>query len=228
MASPKDFLDSLNQFKGAIDTDKVPKQNFNAIRPTLAEETFTKEIIMTKSSAAAGLCDWIINITCYYDIVVSVEPKKIKVAAAQAQLAEANAKKQGMEDLVAELTLKLSGLMEAYNAAMDAKNKAEAEAALSAKRLDSANRLVGALGSESERWNNSIVQLTQDIEVVIGDVLIASSFVSYVGPFNRKFRERIVKENFVAFFVKNQIPFSTTATPLSILTTDAQKALWNS
>jgi dynein heavy chain len=48
---------------------------------------------MTKSSAAAGLCDWIINITCYYDIVVSVEPKKIKVAAAQAQLAEANAKK---------------------------------------------------------------------------------------------------------------------------------------
>lgn len=133
-----------------------------------------------------------------------------------------------MEDLVAELTLKLSGLMEAYNAAMDAKNKAEAEAALSAKRLDSANRLVGALGSESERWNNSIVQLTQDIEVVIGDVLIASSFVSYVGPFNRKFRERIVKENFVAFFVKNQIPFSTTATPLSILTTDAQKALWNS
>jgi dynein heavy chain len=108
-----------------------------------------------------------------------------------------------MEDLVAELTLKLSGLMEAYNAAMDAKNKAEAEAALSAKRLDSANRLVGALGSESERWNNSIVQLTQDIEVVIGDVLIASSFVSYVGPFNRKFRERIVKENFVAFFIKN-------------------------
>jgi len=68
---------------------------------------------------------------------------------------------------------------------MDDKNKAESDAARCAKRLDSANRLVAALGSESERWNNSIIQLTQDLEYVIGDVLLASSFVSYVGPFSK-------------------------------------------
>lgn len=83
MSSPQAFLDSLNGFKAYVDGDKVPKQNFDAIRPTLKEETFTPEIIKTKSAAAAGLCDWIINITCYYDVVVSVEPKKLKVAEAQ-------------------------------------------------------------------------------------------------------------------------------------------------
>ena len=108
MANPQAFLDSLNAFKGSVDADKVPKQNFNAIRSTLEEETFTPEIIKTKSSAAAGLCDWIINITCYYDVVVSVEPKKAKVAAAQEQLAAANAKKQEMESKVADLTAKLA------------------------------------------------------------------------------------------------------------------------
>lgn len=90
-----------------------------------------------------------------------------------------------MENLVAELTAKLNILMTAYNKAMDEKNKAEAEAARCAKRLDSANRLVGALGSNTELWNNAIIQLTNDIDVVIGDVLIASSFVSYVGPFSK-------------------------------------------
>lgn len=50
--------------------------------------------------------------------------------------------------------------MTAYNKAMDEKNKAEAEAARCAKRLDSANRLVGALGSNTELWNNAIIQLT--------------------------------------------------------------------
>jgi dynein heavy chain len=55
-------------------------------------------MIKTKSSAAAGLCDWIINITCYYDVVVSVEPKKAKVAAAQQSLSDANAKKELMEN----------------------------------------------------------------------------------------------------------------------------------
>lgn len=132
-----------------------------------------------------------------------------------------------MEQTVAELTAKLEILMTAYKKAMDEKNAAEAEAARCAKRLDSANRLVGALGSESERWNNAIIQLTADIEVVIGDVLLASSFVSYVGPFSKRFRERIIKENFVTFFQKNGIPFSANSSPLQILTTEAQKAQWN-
>lgn len=44
------------------------------------------ENIQKKSSAAGGLADWIINITAYYDVVISVEPKKLAVAEAQATL----------------------------------------------------------------------------------------------------------------------------------------------
>jgi len=58
-------------------------------------------------------------------------------------------------------------------------------------------------------------------------VLLASSFVSYVGPFSKKFRERIIKENFIVFFTKNAIPCSPNSSPLMILTNDAQKAEWN-
>lgn len=227
MANPQTFLDGLNGFKAFVDADKVPKQNFDAIRNTIKEETFTPELIKTKSSAAAGLCDWILNITSYYDIVVSVEPKKLKVAAAKEELAAANAKKAEMEAKVADLTEKLAILQADYQSAVDAKNKAEADAAKCEKKLDSANRLVAALGSESDRWNAAIIQLTQDLEYVIGDVLLASSFVSYVGPFSKKFREKIIKENFIVFFQKNSIPASPNSSPLSILTTEAQKAEWN-
>jgi len=226
-ANPGQFLAGLNAFKGEIDADKVKKENFAAIRETLARDDFNKETIATKSSAAAGLCDWIINITVYYDVVVSVEPKKAKVAAAKEELAAANAKKETMEKMVEELTAKLAILQADFQKAMDEKNKAEAEAARCAKRLDSANRLVNALGSESERWNNAIVQLGQDLECVIGDVLLASSFVSYVGPFSKQFRERIINENFIKFFKDNAIPASPNPQPLVILTNDAQKAEWN-
>lgn len=94
MKDPKKFLDSLNAYKDAIDSDKVPANNFKQIRDTLALETFTPEIIATKSSAAAGVCDWIRNITSYYDVFVSVEPKKAAVAEAKATLAAANEKKE--------------------------------------------------------------------------------------------------------------------------------------
>jgi dynein heavy chain len=76
MKDPKTFLETLLGYQGAIDGDRVPDNNFKAIRPTLALESFTPENIATKSSAAAGVCEWIINITKYYDVFVSVEPKK--------------------------------------------------------------------------------------------------------------------------------------------------------
>jgi dynein heavy chain len=37
---------------------------------------------MKSSPAASGLCDWIINITMYFDVVISVEPKKLAVKEA--------------------------------------------------------------------------------------------------------------------------------------------------
>jgi dynein heavy chain len=86
----------------------VPPNNFKAIRPALSDPNFTPAIIKTKSSAAGGLCDWILNITAYYDVFVSVEPKKAAVRAANQRLSEANAKKEEMDTLVAKLTAELN------------------------------------------------------------------------------------------------------------------------
>ena len=44
------------------------------------------------------------------------------------------------------------------------------------------------IGSEKERWAKSIIQLEAQVELIVGDVVMASSFVSYAGPFNKKFR----------------------------------------
>jgi dynein heavy chain len=143
----------------------------------------------TKSGAAAGVCNWIININLYYDVVVNTEPKRLSVEKAKVDLAEATLIKETMETLVAELQARLDVLMKAYQDAMDKKQGAEDEAARCERRLSLANRLVSALGSEKGRWSDAIVKYTEEIEVVHGDVLLASSFVSYVGPFNKFFRD---------------------------------------
>jgi dynein heavy chain len=110
---------------------------------------------------------------------------------------------------------------------MDEKNAAEAEASKCARRLDSAQRLVNALGSESERWNQAIIDLGEKIFVITGDVLMTSAFVSYVGPFNKKFRDLIMNDKFMTFFKKMKIPISADPNPLNILTDEAQVAEWN-
>ena len=67
----------------------------------------------------------------------------------------------------------------------------------------------------------------EKLSVIIGDVLLASAFVSYVGPFNKKFRDMIVNERFLDFFKRNRIPMSPDPNPLIILTDEATVAEWN-
>jgi len=87
--------------------------------------------------------------------------------------------------------------------------------------MDLATRLVGALGSELDRWQQSIIDLSEYMKVVIGDVLLASAFVSYVGPFNKKLRDEIIYDNFVGYCRNNGVPMSPTPNPLTVLSDEA-------
>jgi hypothetical protein len=69
---------------------KVAKKTVEACRSYLELPHFNKEVIFNKSRAAAGLCEWAINIVKYYDVVSEVEPKRQELAAANAKLHEAN------------------------------------------------------------------------------------------------------------------------------------------
>lgn len=185
MGNPGAFLDELMNFKPKVDDDKVPAKNFNAIRDTLAKEDFNPEDIAKKSGAAGGLCDWIINITAYYDVVVSVEPLRNAVREGNEKLAAANAKKAEVDALVEKLNSELQVLLDSFNAAMKEKNDAIAAAEKCELKMSLATRLVSALGSEQDRWAQSIIDIGELMKVIIGDVLLASAFVSYVGPFNK-------------------------------------------
>ena len=72
----KGFVEVLKTFKDVSDSGGVPDINWREVRPYLKLEHFTFETILGKNSAAAGLCNWVINITIYRDIVVTVEPKR--------------------------------------------------------------------------------------------------------------------------------------------------------
>ena len=90
-----------------------------------------------------------------------------------------------------------------------------------------AQRLIAALGSENERWAQSIVGLDEQLKVIVGDVLLASAFVSYAGPFNKSFRDLMIKEDFAKYFVANKIPMSAAMDPVRLLTDESTAAKWN-
>ena len=59
-----------------------------------------------------------------------------------------------------------------------------------------------------------------------GDCAIASSFVSYLGPFNREFRELLLARNFVAGCASLGIPCTRDLRITAFLVDDAEVGQW--
>lgn len=140
---------------------------------------------------------------------------------------EATIKLNQIEEVVRKLNEELAKLTNDFDKAVAEKNAAIKEAERCARRLNLAQRLVTALASENDRWAQSIVELDQQLLLIVGDVLIASSFVSYAGPFNKKFREIMIKEKFMEYVQTNKIPTSSNPMPVKLLTDESTIAQWN-
>jgi dynein heavy chain len=130
--------------------------------------------------------------------------------------------------IVRALQEKLAIVQAEYDGAMKLKADAEAEAKFYSDRLDLATRLLTALGSENERWGGIIIDIQKDIDVIVGNVLMASAFISYIGPFSKTMRDQLVQKEFLPFMQEMKIPMSAIADPIALLTDEATKAKWNS
>ena len=224
------FMADLGAFRERIDAGGVPKQNFKNIRPLLEKEWFNVDAMRAKSAVAAGLCEWVLNITEYYDLNENAEPVRQAAQRAEAELASAiEAKERALaksaraESQVRELTI-------AYEAALSEKDAVIAEGELCARKLTFAQRLMASLGSEGERWRGAIISLNDDYEKLVGDALLAAAFVSYAGCFNKRFRQMLVGGTFLPYLQapKREVQMSDSADPLSVLTTDAEVMQWSS
>lgn len=82
------------------------------------------------------------------------------------------------------------------------------------------------------RWAESVERLNQERLVLVGDVLLASAFISYIGPFTKRYRDQLISQKWMPFLRKaaggESIPMSSAANPLLILTNDAEMAKWAS
>jgi dynein heavy chain len=71
---------------------------------------FTYETMLKKSSAAANLANWVINVVKYNDIYVVVEPLKLSAEASGAEAAQKSEELRVVQERVAEIVAKVNAL----------------------------------------------------------------------------------------------------------------------
>lgn len=93
-----------------------------------------------------------------------------------------------VKERVRVLNEKVDGLKRLLADAEDQKAAVEADALNCENKLSAAIKLVNGLSGENKRWLNTVKQLKGQTLTIIGDALLASAFVSYIGAFTSKFR----------------------------------------
>jgi len=73
--------------------------------------------------------------------------------------------------------------------------------------MNNATMLIDGLSGERIRWTEAMKGFEAEIGRLVGDVLLATGFLSYSGPFNQEFRNQIMK-NWKKEMLKKRIPFS--------------------
>lgn len=211
------------------DKENIHENCRKAIQVYLTDKEFNPELISAKSSAAAGLCAWVINIMKFYEVFCEVEPKRIALNQANAELAAAQDKLAVIQNKITELEKSLAKLTNEFEEATNAKMKCQAEADATNKTIVLANRLVGGLASENVRWAESISGLKKQEITLPGDTLLITSFVSYLGCFTKSYRLDLINKHWINYLnsVKEIIPISEGLDPLTLLTDDASIAEWN-
>lgn len=202
LGDPK-FLNRLMEYdKDNIDASIVAK-----VSQFTLKDTFQPDVVKKASVAAAGLCKWVHAMISYDKVAKVVAPKKAALAQANSDLAAAmDLLKAKQADLQAVLD-NVAKLKEELQETMDFKDSLEKQVSDCATKLERASQLIGGLGGEKTRWTQFVADLTKALENAVGDVLLSSGVVAYLGPFTRFYRENCITE-WVSLLDKMSIPSS--------------------
>ena len=149
-----------------------------------------------------------------------LEVKTVALQEAQSKLAEAKGQLDEVNAVKAELRAR-------YDGEVAKKQELADQAAKTRKKMDQANRLINSLQDNKVRWMVSRDQFQATKMQLVGDVAKACAFVSYCGPFNSHFRNKLINDYFGSDLLERQIPLSQDMEMTNFLVNQATVGEWS-
>lgn len=190
LLSDTKFMQRLEKY----DKDNIPDEVIAKVRPFVTNPDFSPSKIANASKAAEGFCKWVIAMECYDRVVKQVAPKRqaLKEAKEKQSNAEEALKRKKGELQAAED--KLAALNAKFKEANDKKQDLERQVKKCELQLDRAEKLIGGLAGEKIRWLQKASDLGKAFLNVVGDILISSGVIAYLGVFTSVYRKQCISE----------------------------------
>uniref|UniRef100_A0A8D3CSA0 Dynein heavy chain 5 axonemal n=1 Tax=Scophthalmus maximus TaxID=52904 RepID=A0A8D3CSA0_SCOMX len=216
------FLSMLLNFN----KDTITEEMVELLGPYLDMEDYNMDAAKRTCGNVAGLCSWTLAMKDFFGINKEVLPLKDNLAKQEAQLQEAQMKLAEAQEQLDAKQKELDAVRALYDAAMKEKQDLEDDAMACRRKMSNATALIDGLGGEKTRWTDSAAGFQTQIKHLVGDVLLATGFLSYAGPFNQEYRS-LLMELWKKEMEEKHIPFSPDLNVIGLLVDNATVSEWN-
>lgn len=222
MMSQSGFLQGLQTFP----KDTINEETVELLAPYLEMEDYNLETAKKVCGNVAGLASWTKAMAFFYTINKEVLPLKANLAVQEAKLKVAMGDLQEAQAQLDEKQKELDEVQAMYDAAMREKQDLLDDAESCRRKMVAASALIGGLAGEKERWTEQSKEFQDQIGRLVGDVLLATGFLSYSGPFNQEFRKLMMK-GWEKELRKMNIPFTPELNVMVLLVDNPTIGEWN-
>ncbi|KAL7677340.1 hypothetical protein ACOME3_003576 [Neoechinorhynchus agilis] len=223
MLNVTEFMYKLENY----DRDSIPVDTAKRIKKILRDEKLDPQAIRKKSSAASGLCAWVVNMIKYHEVFQGILPKKIALDRANAELESASVEYDKMVKMVANLESQLAKKNKQVEERVQEEEEAIKDKMMTVRAIDLANRLVSGTTDSRALWEKQIVEIQEQMTTMTGDMLLTSAFLTYMGYFSTLYRnDTFSKIKDMLRSNETPIGFNENILPLEHIADDAARADW--
>ncbi|KAG2951559.1 Dynein gamma chain, flagellar outer arm [Phytophthora cactorum] len=174
--------------------DQMNDETLEFMAPYMELSGFTAPVAKNASKAAEGLFCWVKAMSMYHEASKVVKPKLEALRIAEGKFEAAQARLQSSEDKLQKCQNVLTRLQEDFQTQMAEKARVEAFAQATKRKMEQATALIGGLGGEKVRWTEDSNRFVERKQHLVGDCALAAAFLCYCGPFNREYRDLLLRE----------------------------------
>ncbi|KAM5298595.1 dynein axonemal heavy chain 8-like [Ctenodactylus gundi] len=213
LMSATGFLWSLQQFP----KDTINEETVELLQPYFNMDDYNFESAKKVCGNVAGLLSWTRAMATFYGVNKEVLPLKANLAKQEGRLAVANVELGKAQELLDEKQAELDKVQAKFDAATNEKMDLLNDADMCRKKMQAASALIDGLSGEKIRWTQQSKEFKAQINRLVGDILMCTGFLSYLGPFNQIFRNYLLKDQWETELRIRKIPFTENLNLISML-----------
>eukprot|EP01088_Endostelium_zonatum_P017115 TRINITY_DN4896_c0_g2_i4.p1 TRINITY_DN4896_c0_g2~~TRINITY_DN4896_c0_g2_i4.p1 ORF type:complete len:1566 (-),score=517.57 TRINITY_DN4896_c0_g2_i4:241-4938(-) len=163
-------------------------------KDVLSDPEWNFESVNRASKACGPLVKWITAQLTYSEILNKIQPLRDEVASLESAAKELHDQQDEMEKTVTQLERSINKYKEEYAVLISETQNLKMEMENVKTKVERSVGLLKNLSSERTRWEKGSAEFKMHMSTLVGDVLLSSAFLAYIGFFDQNDRTLLLNK----------------------------------